>query len=674
MKYQFVSSIRTILDMPLYRLVILFIAFITCVIILASDIPINSVSISLTNIPHYGYYQVYLTQDGLYEERNSQRRGFSSYPNPVEITLRFKHIFKNVSRIRFDLGDRASHHVVTRIAFNLHILNHKIHLAQWPLQEFASQARPLHSIGQIRFEANQLHVIASGEDPHFDLPFDISAIQKTIPLATSLEIKLTLLTISGIFAFGIYYINIIWPLFIRSWHFLIRFGGKVITRQFYPVYPSGFFYKNRYWLIAGVILFIALNFLRSYDNLTHAGLYMEDTAHYFNFYYGGDKSLSEVIRKPHGYINFINNMYAWLVSKTDVRIQPTLYLILSILICSMAASSIVFSGLFTQRLTLLVAPTVLGLSGINVIAWYFILTYQMYTTVLLLLSLLFFPAPQSMSKLFGLALLMNILIWSGPYSVLLLPVGLLLILAFKDARKNGLLVVLFISTFFYYLTVSGGTTSADNIFNPATQVYIFKVLFEDIFFLGLLGSVTWIKVVVFFVFLGGIFYILRNDVTYIKLALIFLLLIVGALAPFFLSVKFLFYQSTRPCHILISIFFWFLFLLYSLDKIVHKIKMQLPIAFSLYIVLMGIVVIDNYQHPEKGSFPLMPHIPAYLDTIRYYENLGLEGANRYLILTAQGNGIFIPRVRVGSKRQDAIQIGPDDKMASYNIHFIAEPE
>ena len=182
MKYQFANSIPTIQDIPLYRLAILFISFITCVIILASDIPINSVSISLTHIPHYGYYQAYLTQDGLYEERNSQRQGFSSYSNPVEITLRFKHIFKNVNRIRFDLGDRASHHVVTRIAFNLHIFNRKIHLAQWPLQEFASQACPLHSIGQIRFEANRLHVIASGEDPHFDLPFDSSAIQKAIPV------------------------------------------------------------------------------------------------------------------------------------------------------------------------------------------------------------------------------------------------------------------------------------------------------------------------------------------------------------------------------------------------------------------------------------------------------------------------------------------------------------
>jgi len=674
LKYWLMNCTRTIKNMPFYRLGVLLIFIISCVIVLAGKIPINSVSISITNIPHAGCYQVYLLRDHIYEERHSKRKCFSSHPYPTQLTLQFKNNLDNVRCMRFDLGDRASHHVITHVTFDLQIFNRKIHLADWPLKEFASKARSLHSIAQIRLDADQLHVIADGEDPHFDIPFDCNAIRKTISLTTSFGIKLPLLIILGCCALVIYYINFIRGMFIRLWRFFIRLGLKVITRQDYPVYPSGFFHKNRYWLIAGVILFVALNFFRSYDNLTNAGLYMEDTAHYFNFYYGGDKPLSEVIRKPHGYINFINNMYAWLVSKTDVRIQPTLYLIFSILICSMAASSIVFSGLFTQRLTLLVAPTVLGLSGINVIAWYFILTYQMYTTMILLLCLLFFPAPQSMTKLFGLALLMNILIWSGPYSVLLLPVGLLLILAFKDTRKNGMLVVLLISTLIYYLTVSGGTTSTDNILNPATQVYIFKVLFEEIFFLGLLGSVTWIKVVLFFVFLGGIFYIMRNDVTYIKLALIFLLLIVGALAPFFLSVKFLLYQSIRPCHILISIFFWLLFLLYSLDKMVPKIKMQLPIAASLYILLMGFVVIDNYQHPDKGSFPLMRHIPTYLDTIRYYEHLDLEGTNRYLILTAKGNGIFIPRVRVGSKRQDAIQIGPDDRLASYNTQFIAEPE
>jgi hypothetical protein len=660
--------------MPLYRLTILFIAFISCVIILASSIPINSVSIGLTNLPHPGYYQIYLLQDRLYEEKHSQRQGFSSYSQHAEITFLFKHTFKNIRRIRFDLGDRASHHVITRVAFGFQIFNRKIHLGQWPLQEFAAQASPLHSITQIRFETNRLHVIAGGEDPHFDIPFDNSTIQKAIPLVTLLGIKLAMLTISGVCALGIFYINIIWCWLIRLWHIIIRFGLKVIIRQVYPVYPSGFFYKNRYWLIAGVILFIALNFLRSWDNLTHAGLYMEDTAHYFNHYYSGEKPLSEVIRKPHGYINLINNMYAWMVAKTDVRIQPTLYLIFSILIGSMAVSSIVFSGLFTQRLTILVAPTVLGLSGMNHIGYYFTLTYVMYTVIILLLCLLFYPVPRSKTKLVGLALLMNIFIWSGPYSVLTVPVGLLLLLAFKDARKNGLLIVLFISTLVYYSTVDQGTTSLPNILYPPFQSYISKVLFEEIFFLGLLGSVTWVKVILFFIFLSSIFYRLRDDIIYIKIALILLSLVVGALAPFVLSIKFILYGQFKLCHILISIFFWLVFLLYSLDKIVSKIRMQLPIMALLYIVLMGVVIFDNYRHPEKGSFALMRNIPAYLDTIHHYEQLDLDAANQYLILKTRGKEIFDPRVRVGSKRQDAIQIGSDDHMASYNKQFIVDPE
>jgi hypothetical protein len=204
------------------------------VIILASDIPVNSVSISLTNLPHPDYYQVYLLRERLYEEKHSQRQGFPSYSHPAELTFRFKRTFKNVRRIRFDLGERAAHHIVTRVDLSFHAFNSKIHLAQWPLQEFASQARSLHSISQIRFETNRLHIIAGGEDPHFDIPFNISDIQKVIPLATSLGIKLILLIILGILAFFIYYINIIWRQFIRLQHWFID-SWLIIIRHEKPI-------------------------------------------------------------------------------------------------------------------------------------------------------------------------------------------------------------------------------------------------------------------------------------------------------------------------------------------------------------------------------------------------------------------------------------------------------
>ncbi|MDM8553145.1 SGNH/GDSL hydrolase family protein [Desulfococcaceae bacterium HSG7] len=236
MKYQFANCIRTIQDIPIYRLAILFTAFISCVIILASDIPINSVSISITNIPRPGCYQVYLLRDHIYEERYSQRKCFSLYPYPAELTFHFKNNFDNVRRMRFDLGDRPSHHVITHIALELQIFNRKIHLAYWPLKEFTSKARSLHSIAQIRLDADQLHVIASGEDPYFDHPFDISTIQRAIPLATLLGIKLALLTMLGILVFGIYYINFIWHRLIRLGHIIIRFIKLMWNRLFYFVY------------------------------------------------------------------------------------------------------------------------------------------------------------------------------------------------------------------------------------------------------------------------------------------------------------------------------------------------------------------------------------------------------------------------------------------------------
>jgi len=268
---KFINSIRALQDLPIYKFAALLFWGFSCMIILASDIPVNSVSISLTNIPQPDYYQIYLLRDHLYKEKHSQRQGFSSsYLHPTELTFHFKRNFKNVKRIRFDLGDSASHHIITSVDFSFHAFNRKIHLAQWPLQELASQVLPLHSIAQIRLETNRLHVIASGEDPHFAIPFNSSAIQKNIPLATSLGIKLALLTILGIFALFIYYINIIWHQFIRlqhrfinSWFIIIRHEKPIVlainmTDELIGRLFSKVIFKRVFFVISLVGLFLIL--------------------------------------------------------------------------------------------------------------------------------------------------------------------------------------------------------------------------------------------------------------------------------------------------------------------------------------------------------------------------------------------------------------------------------
>ena len=52
-----------------------------------------------------------------------------------------------------------------------------------------------------------------------------------------------------------------------------------------------------------------------------------------------------------------------------------------------------FSGLVRNRVLLLVCPLALGLTGLNHLYYYNTLIYTMYTGVLMLLALLFYPPP-----------------------------------------------------------------------------------------------------------------------------------------------------------------------------------------------------------------------------------------------------------------------------------------
>ncbi|MFQ5484419.1 MAG: hypothetical protein ACE5DO_03690, partial [Desulfobacterales bacterium] len=226
---------------------------------------------------------------------------------------------------------------------------------------------------------------------------------------------------------------------------------KILTRHEFPRRPINFLTQNRIWIIIGLSIFLSALFYRSWENFTHPGLYMEDPA-YFSGYYGGHQPFTAVFNTSRGYINLIINVYAWIVAKIDVRIQPGLYLIFAILTGVTTAVNLIFSGLFKSRPILLIAPLVLGLTGMNHVFYYMTLIYQFYTTTLLLLCLLFFPPPRTKFGLVGMAVLFTILPWSGPYSVLDIPVGILFLLFFKDRWKSYMIILMIGSTLLYYTT------------------------------------------------------------------------------------------------------------------------------------------------------------------------------------------------------------------------------
>ena len=95
--------------------------------------------------------------------------------------------------------------------------------------------------------------------------------------------------------------------------------ADVFTRPEFPAVPPGFYRENGLYIAGGIALFLILLFLRSWENLIHPGLYVEDATTYFNVYYGNQKAFSNVVNNSRGYIHLIGSVYAWLAAHAVVK-------------------------------------------------------------------------------------------------------------------------------------------------------------------------------------------------------------------------------------------------------------------------------------------------------------------------------------------------------------------
>ncbi len=443
----------------------------------------------------------------------------------------------------------------------------------------------------------------------------------------------------------------------RAWQYFLEF--RQTTR---PLHDRD---GRRPWplLVFAVACFLVLLCCRSWGNLTHPALYMEDSAHYFNAYYGGQRDFALILQHPNGYYNIINNLIAWAAATMDVRVQPTVYHLFSLCLGVTVATCMAFTGLIRSKAILLVTPLALGLSGMNHMYYYVSLTFQMYNVVVLLLCLLFFPPPGTRAGMAGLMALAALLVWSGPYSVVAAPAALLILLMYPWGRRSVLASWVILCVAGYSVSLSGGMIQLANILDPDIRKTIVDVLFGQIFLLDLLGPATPFYVGLVCLGIGAALFYLRQDSLYLKTSILLLAIIVLSLAPLFLSKKISLYQAIFPCHTYIAQFFWVFFLLYTLDSFVClQQQRRTIISFGYALLMVTVVLLDNLKHPDKGFKPPMPHLPGFLETVHQAEQLAphLDKENQYILLRMPGTppGHPAPLVRIGSLRWTAQRIDP----------------
>ena len=429
-----------------------------------------------------------------------------------------------------------------------------------------------------------------------------------------------------------------------------------------PVYTLGrkqFVEKNNKLLWLGAGIFIVALLFRSWDNFSHPAFYVEDASYYFKTNYDTGFEFKHIFRNPNGYFNIFNNFITQLISNLDVRFQARAYLAVASTLSVMTVILFGRSGLVKNKYLLLVTPLIIGLSGLNHIHYYTTITFQMYLLVISLFLLLLWERQTTFINNLIIFLLIPILVWSGPYSVLSVPFAILFMLLFRG--KNLIMLWTIISTIAYTLMTTGATGSGiipQHLFSEFYQNLWFDTVVTDVFFMGLRGNANIEKVLLLLAIICPALYIIRHDSIHVRILMLLMVVIICTPAPLLLTNKYYLYGDVFPCHVLTAQISWLLFVLILVDRIITKLstKYQRTAGYVALASVVLFVATDNLKNERKGRHIIIYNVPEFLQTIQEYEQLNLKEKNQNVLIIADGVGIFDPTVIVGSRKKDAERI------------------
>lgn len=423
-----------------------------------------------------------------------------------------------------------------------------------------------------------------------------------------------------------------------------KLASKFHHREQYNLDRHNFWADNRRVILVSLVLFVGVLLWRSWPNFTHPGLYAEDATHYFSYFYGNNKGFAGLFHNPNDYQVILNNFIATMVANIDVRWQPTFYLWIGATLSVLAVMALPSSGLLKNKYIIFISPFLLGFSGMNHLYYYVTLAYQIYSLVIILIGALFWHPAKGNTENVILFIVLSLLIWSGPYSVLVVPFSICFILFFKG--KTKLLLALSVVTVLYALAVREHTIVLHMLWNPIIHQIWFDTFITKVVFMDLNGALRPEKILLTAVFFLTVFALLRRDVFYLKIACILLVLINSSLAALFLSKKFAIALKIRLCYLIVAQFLWLSFLLFTFDRILARSKRLYHGGIVVCALVVLFVCFDNLRNPSKMSLPVMTGLPKYLDAIYEVEQQNLRGQHQVKILE-YGKVFYHPIVKVG---------------------------
>ncbi len=424
------------------------------------------------------------------------------------------------------------------------------------------------------------------------------------------------------------------------------------------------------WQATGVCLLVVCLLAGFWRTLGQIGLYVEDAV-LFSAYYGNRLPLNDIFRSHIGqpYLTVPADFLAWLYAWADVRWQPWLYQTTGFVWAVGAAALLSFSGLIRSRALLLISPLLLGLAGLNHLYYYTTLIYIMYSGVIMLLILLLYPAPTTRKGLALQALLLLILPWSGPYSVLALPAAGLLFFCTGNRAKRALLLLAFCSSLAYVLTVTGSNLRLARLATSWVVERYFSAVFDKVILFDFFAAPHLGYGVFLVLALALAFFLLREDEGYLQTALVLLLWLFGSIAMFYLSAKFAQYIRLQDSHLVVAGFCWMVFLVLTVDRLLGKFWSGPRGAAVLSLALLVLVGLNLWMHAGRWQVRPSDELRRYLETVAFYQRQDLEEQKLSVWLWLP-RARMAPMVQVGYPGPDGRQLRPNDPAIITGRRFV----
>ena len=441
-------------------------------------------------------------------------------------------------------------------------------------------------------------------------------------------------------------------------------SGIITAFRNRPVYDLGrdkFLAEKRNFLWAGAVIYIIALVLRSWENFIYPGLYVEDATYYFKMNYHAGFSIAAIFRNPNGYYNIFNNFISQVIGNFDVSLQPIMYQTVATVLSVITVVGFSRTGLVKNRFLLLITPLFLGLSGLNHIFYYTTITFQMYVLVITLFLVLLWDRQAALKNNILIYILIPILVWSGPYSVLAVPFAVVFMVLFRG--KNGIMVWTIFVVVCYLLSTTGGKGTGivpSHLFSSFYQELWFNIVVGNVFYMGLNGDANIEKALLLVIVIGPLIYLIRRESFHLRILLLLMTVIICTPAPLLISNKFLLYQGVYPCHVLTAQICWILFLLILTDRVLMQIPLSYKKCTGIAVAgaMLVLVVWDNYVHEDKGKYPIQKNLPEFFKTVKKYESrhAELKEKNENIAVVVDVPDIFDPIVVFGSSEPDATMV------------------